>query len=155
MLENMGAKCMFAVVQPYDGTPQNGDVVFNMAKGNAYVLRGVGVMYDADQKKRDKINADIASHHGYDMKSLIAYLKSVKKKGYANLKDMRDWYANPDNKPLERWGPRPRVAMDAVLHQGEGNSGAWILADAERAGIGPNRDTKDQYQILKDTIGID
>jgi len=155
MLLNMGHGCMVGVLQSYDGTPHSGDIVFNMSKGQKgpYVLRGVGVMYDPTKKKHDQINEDIANHHAYDMKSLVGYFKSVKKKGYNNLKEMRDWYASPENKPCQKWGLRPLVAMDAVLHAGEGNNSVWILDEAKQAGISENS-CKDQFDIVKATVGI-
>ena len=43
--------------------------------------------------------------------------------------------------------------MDAVLHKNEGPGAAWILNDAERAGITATGNWE-QYEVLMMTIGM-
>ncbi len=102
------------------------------------------------EDKRSDMDIFVAENQGRSMADLLVTLSSL---SYAELKDIRDWYANPSNPKHEKFGPRPRVAMDAVLHKGEGDGSAWILSEAKSAGISPNEHS-DQYRLLADKLGI-
>jgi hypothetical protein len=133
---------------------QKGDVVFQLpkktAKSEYYVLRGVPRMYDKLEELMDKIEKIQATQ----MSGLLKYFDQVrdkngKNKGYAELKQMRDHYASSKNPRKESMGLRPRVAMDAVLHRGEGEPSGWILSDARRANLPP-----DQIELIKKKVGL-
>jgi hypothetical protein len=80
-------------------------------------------------------------------------IQEIGKMKYAEIKNTRDWYASPKNLKKEKWGPRPRVALDAMLHKNEGQGAAWILNEAANAGISASQN-QNQYDILKKTLGI-
>jgi hypothetical protein len=65
---------------------------------------------------------------------------------YQTLLAIRNEYATS-----ETYGLRPRVAMDAVLHRGEGYGAQWLLNDMGR--ITPPL-PEDQQDIVKKTLGI-
>jgi len=148
MLANMGHGCMFGVVTPLVDTPHSGDIVFNMAKGQKgpFVLRGVDLGYDLQKKEHDQINDDIAKHQNYEINAFIKYFKGL---GYAKVLKMRNWYSAKENPAFEKWGPRPRVVMDAVLHAKEGNGAQWVVDQAGWGKLPP-----DQIEVIKATVGI-
>jgi hypothetical protein len=160
MLLNMGARYMIddGIVQPLGSLAdaQRGDVVFQMSRSASprqefYVLRGVPAMYDPQEEMMDEILAV----QGYSMSALLSYFDKVRdkggrNKGYARLKAMRDYYASSQNPRKEAVGLRPRVAMDAVLHRGEGPDGSgWIVSDCQRANL-----PSDQVELIKKKVGI-
>jgi hypothetical protein len=158
MLLNMGARYMIDdhIVEPLNALAdaQKGDVVFQMdpaaSKQPLYVLRGVPVMYDPQEELMD----EILSVHHFSMTELLKYFDKVRdkggrNKGYARLKAMRDFYASDQNRRKEAVGPRPRIAMDAVLHRDEGQSGTWILDQCQSAKLPP-----DQVELIKKKVGI-
>jgi hypothetical protein len=158
ILLNMGARYMIddRIVQPLNSldSAQKGDVVFQMnraaSKQEFYVLRGVPAVYDAQEEMMD----EILSVHHFSMPHLLNYLEKVRDKGgrnrgYARLKAMRDFYSSGQNRRKEAVGLRPRIAMDAVLHRGEGQSGSWILNDCRSANLPP-----DQVELIKKKVGL-
>lgn len=157
LLFGMGKQIMVkrGIVKPlpgYPGSERPGDIVFEIVKarqttatGTHMVLRGPTPPFDFETW--------VDANHGKSMSDL---LKACEDLGYEQLRRTRDWYARIDpatGMPAEKWGPRPRVAMDAVLHKGEGEGGRWVLDDAGRAGISPTQ-SADQYQLLKAKLGI-
>ena len=97
---------------------------------------------------------EILSVHHYSMAHLLTYFDKVrdkggKNKGYARLKAMRDFYASDQNRRKELVGPRPRIAMDAVLHRGEGESGRWIHNECQYASL-----PVDQVDLIKKKVGL-
>ena len=97
---------------------------------------------------------EILSVHHYSMSHLLSYFDKVRdkggrNKGYARLKAMRDFYASDQNRRKEIVGPRPRIAMDAVLHRGEGESGRWIHNECKYANLPP-----DQTELIKKKVGL-
>ena len=155
MLVNMGHKCMIdqGIVQPLADAPRPGDVVFKMPKGRGatsggqsglpYVLHGGAV---TSRSPNDQIMEDIANHHYYEINALLAYFRS---RGYATVLKMRNWYASNDNPEHGKWGPRPLIAMDAILHANEGSSARWILDQCRWNSL-----PSDQTEVIKRTIGI-
>jgi len=152
MLRNMGGNYMIddRVVEPLDALAdaRQGDIVFQMdrlSKAPFYVLRGVSPVW----------MGEILNVHYYSMSQLLDYFeKKVRdspkeNKGYARLKKMRDCYASNANPEKEIVGLRPRIAMDAVLHRGEGASASWILGDCVNAALPP-----DQVELIKQKLGI-
>jgi len=157
MLRNMGHGYMIAdgIVQPMAtlAEARPGDVVFQMdklSKHPFYGLRGVPPVY---RPLEELMEAVLAVHH-FSMERLLAHFDKIrdkggKNKGYARLEAMRDYYASPDNPRKEHVGLRPRVAMDAVLHRGEGvASSGWLLKDCEYAALPP-----DQVELIKRKLG--
>ncbi len=157
MIFGMGVDIMWkehiVVACPEYPSVQHGDVVFEVNVGHRgqaqaahLVLRGTPRQFDPNEK----YNVWIENHYSLKMADL---LKELKHMTYKDLKAHRDWYTSDKNAKKEKWGPRPRVAMDAVLHKGEGENGAWILNDAKVAEITPDH-WYDQYDMLKAVIGI-
>ena len=158
MLINMGHRYMIddRIVEPLDSldSARAGDVVFQMhpaaSKQALYVLRGVPPVYDPQEELMD----EILSVHYFAMPQLLAYFDKVRDKGgrdkgYPRLKAMRDFYASDQNRRKELVGPRPRIAMDAVLHRGEGESGRWIHNECKYANLPP-----DQTELIKKKVGL-
>jgi hypothetical protein len=97
---------------------------------------------------------EIESVQGYSMKDLLKYFDNVRdkggrNKGYARLKAMRDFYASDQNPRKEEWGLRPRIAMDAVLHRGEGESGMWLRNEGRNARL-----PLDQLELIMKKVGL-
>ena len=97
---------------------------------------------------------EILSVHYYSMSHLLSYFDKVRDKGgrdkgYPRLKAMRDFDASDQNRRKELVGPRPRIAMDAVLHRGEGESGRWILNECKYANLPP-----DQVELIRKKVGL-
>jgi hypothetical protein len=158
MLTNLGHRYMIddRIVEPLDSlaNARAGDVVFQMSPGASkqplYVLRGVPPQYDPQEELMDEI---LAVHH-YSMAQLLGYFDKVrdkggKNKGYPRLKAMRDYYASDQNRRKELVGPRPRIAMDAVLHRAEGESGRWIHNECKYASL-----PSDQVELIKKKVGL-
>jgi hypothetical protein len=97
----------------------------------------------------EKYDAWVEKNHALPMDHLI---KAIEKLGYKETKATRDWYAHDKNQKKGKFGARPRIALDAVLHKGEGPTAGWILNECEWAGLGEAA-TPDQYAIIKRTIG--
>ncbi len=159
ILSNMGHGIMKAssvlgtVTTPYYA--QSNDIVFEMNASSPvdfYILRDTSRVYN----RHDEINAFVANTQNFEMSHLLNVLSSIRgntHNQYLELKEIRDWYASRDNPLKEKYGLRPRVAMDAVLHRGEGESSRWILSDCARANISQDSHS-DQYNLIKSTIGI-
>jgi hypothetical protein len=98
----------------------------------------------------DKYDAWMDQNQGKAMDQLIA---AIKTRTYTENKNNREWYASNANSKKEIYGPRPRIALDAVLHKNEGQASAWILDECVRAGI-TEAATPTQWAIIKDTVGI-
>ena len=155
MLRNMGHRCMIdqGIVQALVDQPRPGDVVFKMPKGQGatsggqsglpYVLHGGAA---TARSPNDQIMEDIANHHYYEINALLAYFRS---RGYATVLKMRNWYASSENPEHGKWGARPLIAMDAILHANEGSSASWILDQCRWNNLPP-----DQTEVIKRTIGI-
>lgn len=97
----------------------------------------------------DKYDAWVEKNHALPMDYLVKAAGNMK---YQETQAHRDWYTSGKNQKKEKFGPRPRIAMDAILHKGEGPGASWILNECEWAGIGKNA-CPDQYDIIKRTIG--
>jgi hypothetical protein len=120
-------------------------------KPRFYLLRGVPKMYDPEKEIMDEIEFVHASR----MSRLPAYFDKVsdrggRNKGYKHLKALRDFYASSRNPRRHAFGLRPRVAMDTVLHRGEGETGRWILNDCRGANL-----PADQVELIKKKVGLD
>lgn len=164
MLKNMGAGYMIETgiverLSLLEGAGP-GDVVFEMSRAASpgqpfYILRGVPVMYD----RFAEMMKEIRSVQAYRMSALLRYFRDVRAKhkniacgrlrGYTRLKALRDWYASSENPRKHAFGLRPRVAMDAVLHRGEGQPSGWILNDARSANL-----PADQVELIKKEVGL-
>jgi hypothetical protein len=162
MLLNMGHRHMIDsnTVEPVDSADaaENGDIIFQMdkkssgAKSEYYILRNVPSQYDP----KEEMNIYIANVQGYSMDTLLkefAKMRGTTNTGYNKLKAHRDWYADPSNPKKEKWGLRPMVAMDAILHKNEGDTAAWILDVCKSVDISETN-CWDQYDLIKKTIGI-
>jgi hypothetical protein len=97
-----------------------------------------------------KYDTWVEKNHALPMDRLIA---EIDKLGYKEAKATRDWYASETNPKKQKWGLRPTVAMDAVLHKNEGQGAAWILNECAQAQISATSNP-DQYLIIKKTLGI-
>lgn len=126
--------------------------VFDKAKAAGITLEATPDQYNAISKTIgiDKYDAWVEKHQGLPMDALV---REIGKLGYKETQATRDWYTSSQNQKKEKWGLRPRVAMDAVLHKNEGPGAGWILNDAERAGITATGNW-DQYEVLMKTIGM-
>ena len=155
MLRNMGHGIMLKLVRAYASEAemkiavQPGDIVFDMGKATPafYIMRGSSAG-GTDEDIAFRIFVE--THHFLEMGRLIAKLKSM---AYADVKKRRDWYARPGNETQAKYGNRILTAMDARLHQGEGEGSRWVLDSARYVGISEDS-CWDQYAILKQTLGI-
>jgi hypothetical protein len=156
MIANMGHGIMNSVLQSHkfkeemEAAVRPGDIVFDMGPFTPpikyYILRGTTAVQD----EKDKFAAFAKSHHHLAMADLLGKLKAM---GYADLKRRRDWYGEKDNESRAQFGPRLLVAMDAVLHKGEGEGSKWILDQARWAGISETSNW-DQFELIKKMVGI-
>lgn len=156
ILRNMGHGYMIeqGIVEPLVDPPRAGDVVFKMPKGQGaksgdqtglpYVLRGGSAA--VARSANDQIMDDIANHHHYEINALLAYLRG---RGYAAVLKMRNWYASSDNPERGKFGARPLIAMDAILHANEGAPARWILDQCQW-----NKLPADQTGVIQRTLGI-
>lgn len=147
----------------YPGSAQAGDVVFEITPKRQTAKTGTHMVL-REQHAAAKASADsepfdmekwVDAHQGLEMGVLLTACEDL---GYDRLRHTREWYSRlvgPADKPVpaEKDGPRIRLAMDAVLHKGEGEGGRWILDAAERAKLVPPQ-YEDQYNLLKAKIGI-
>ena len=106
---------------------------------------------NADPQTKHKQWDDRVDQHQAD--SMQALLNVFASAGYKETLDNRNWYTSPDNPKKEAWGPRPRIAMDAILHKNEGDGARWVLDECERAGLVPPN-YSDQYYLIRSTLGI-
>lgn len=100
--------------------------------------------------KRKRWDSFVEQNQGRAMGDMLNVLASA---GYREVLDVRNWYANPENPKKGIFGLRVQVAMDATLHRNEGPGAAWILNEAELAGISAAH-SSDQYSLIKSTIGM-
>lgn len=139
----------------------DGDVVFEIAKPyrNTYnadyaALRGVPRQFDLSGECIPWFD----QHHFLSMKELLAACDDLSKKNKLRL--YRNWYdsgPNPGregNPQFNRWGLRPRVAMDTVLlRKRDATVKAKILDDARSAGISETQ-CQDQFALIKSRLGM-
>jgi hypothetical protein len=162
MLLNMGHRHMIdsKVVEPVDSQDSagNGDIIFQLdkkssgAKSEYYILKNVPSQYNP----KEEMNIYIASVQHYSMDALLkefAKMRGTTNSGYNKLKAHRDWYTDPSNPKKEKFGLRPVVAMDAILHKNEGSSASWILDVCRSADISETN-CWDQFELIKKSIGI-
>jgi len=102
------------------------------------------------QTKHKQWDDRVDQHQADSMQDLLNVFASA---GYKETLDNRNWYTSPDNPKKEAWGPRPRIAMDAILHKNEGDGARWVLDECERAGLVAPK-YGDQYNLIKSTLGI-
>lgn len=152
------------IVKPIGGLGEagKGDVVFEVPKphkdkvGGAdfVILRGVPRMFTPKDPEKEEFAKWVADNHYKDMEHL---LKACEARGYQKLLKTRNWFAALDENGVapqeQKYGLRPRVAMDAILHKGDPGSAGWILSDADRAGINENQ-CWDQYALLKAKLNV-
>jgi len=169
LLFGMGQEMMVndGIVKRLDGYPgsaQADDIVFEIVSARQTAKTGAYMVLRTQSAAVAKASADsgpfdpeiwIDAHQGLAMNILLEKCEEL---GYDRLRHTREWYSRlvgPPGKeaPAEKDGPRVRLAMDAVLHKGEGEGGRWILDAAERALIMPPK-YQDQYDFLKAKIGI-
>jgi hypothetical protein len=110
------------------------------------VLHGGGGGGAPVRDPNDQIMEDLANHHYYEINALLAYFRS---RGYQMVMKMRNWYASSENPEHGKWGARPLIAMDAILHANEGAPARWILDQCKWNNLPP-----DQTEVIKKTIGI-
>ena len=102
-------------------------------------------------QRNSRYDAWMEQHHFLSMVDLLAALDRL---GRTEVQAMRNRYVAADNPVKGKWGLRPQVAMDAVLHKQEGPTAAWIFDQLGFAKI--YRETHpDQYRAVGDMIGLD
>lgn len=126
--------------------------VMGHCKENGFSPTSLSDQYNAIVKHVNLGQYDdwVETHQAYSMDKLI---QAIQLRSHKDNQHTRDWYASDRNPKKEKFGLRPRIALDAVLHKGEGQNSAWILNDCERAGINM-QDTPTQLEIIKKTVGI-
>ena len=93
--------------------------------------------------------AFLEANQGKAMDVLLQKFSAIRdNEGYDRLNEMRAWYASDLNPGKEKWGLRPRIAMDKILHRDEDPAPGWLLGDCERAQL-----TTEQYDLIKNRFG--
>jgi hypothetical protein len=128
------------------------DEVMHLARKADLTLAGTPDQYLAliRHTNLEKYDIWVEKRAGHAMDQLLREIKGM---SYAETKNTRDWYASKANQRKERFGLRPRVALDAVLHKNEVPPATWLLNDCAAAGITKD-DTPDQLALIKQTLGI-
>jgi hypothetical protein len=91
-----------------------------------------------------------AKNKGKNMRAILDECSKIRDtKGYDRLNEMRAWYTSEVNSEKEKWGPRPRLAMDKILHRDEVPTPEWLIGALDGAKRN-NELIEGDYELIKD-----